>query len=678
MSDSEHNEPNVNVPELDLSNAELNAANSLLAQTNQSVFLTGKAGTGKSTFLRYVQATTKKKFVVLAPTGIAAVNVGGQTLHSFFKIPLKPLLPDDADFAVGRLRQRLKYSKSFIKLLLKLDLIIIDEISMVRADVIDFIDRVLRVYTGNMRQPFGGKQMLFVGDVFQLEPVVTGNDRDVLSRCYSSFYFFNANVFREMNLVPIELNKVYRQEEQSFISLLDHIRLGQATQADLSLLNTRYNPAASNSFDKDEFTMTIASRREMVDSINDRHLNALPAPIITFQGQIIDDFPSNALPTDLNLELKVGAQVVFVKNDPERRWVNGTVAVIEKCLPDCVTVRTEDGEEHEVTPERWSNVKYTYNEKTRKVDEIELGSFIQLPLKLAWALTIHKSQGLTFANVIIDMGRGAFAGGQTYVALSRCRSLEGITLLNPITGRDIYVRPEVARFASTYNNPKLIESAIENSRADALFRSAAKACDDGRFSDAVMAYSEALALKPSVMDSPAVKRLVAIKSLKLKALQQEIGALKTKLVEDRKCFERIADGYVKLANELGNEGWEAESALVQYDKALEIAPDYGPAVYGKAELLAKTGQTDEAHRLFGRFTRIDKENAWKGFVGMGDISANEGDDFNAISNYLHAHQAASFREEPVRRLIESYRRIQDFDSANFYKSKLSKLRARKK
>ncbi|MDE6397123.1 MAG: AAA family ATPase, partial [Muribaculaceae bacterium] len=355
--------PEAQLPEIDLTNPEFNTALDLLTKTNSSVFLTGKAGTGKSTFLRYIAGVTKKRHVILAPTGIAAVNVGGQTIHSFFKIPLKPLLPDDPEFAIYKLRKRLKYNNQHIKLLKSLDLIIIDEISMVRADIIDFIDKILRVYTGNMRQPFGGKQLLFVGDIFQLEPVVTGNDRDVLSMNYSSFYFFNANVFKDIDLVPIELNKVYRQNEFRFIEVLNNIRMGKPTPEDIRLLNTRIesqtNLEASQSDTEKDFTMTIATRRDLVDEINTSHLRKLKTPEVTFEGSLIDDFPANALPTDLNLKLKAGAQVVFIKNDPDKRWVNGTLAVVEVCMPDNLTVRTEDGTIHKLEPEIWNHVKYT-------------------------------------------------------------------------------------------------------------------------------------------------------------------------------------------------------------------------------------------------------------------------------------------------------------------------------
>lgn len=666
-------------PEIDLTNPEFTATLSLLEHTNQSVFLSGKAGTGKSTLLRYITSSTKKKYVILAPTGIAAVNVGGQTLHSFFKIPLKPLLPNDPDFAVNRLRQRLKYSNEHIKLIRSLDLIIIDEISMVRADIIDFIDKVLRVYSGNMRLPFGGKQLLFVGDVFQLEPVVTGNDRDVLSHAYSSFYFFSANVFKDINLVPIELSKVYRQEDRVFVNLLDNIRMGRPTQHDLELLHSRYKPDKALAENPKDFTMTIATRRDMVDAINDRHLKALPTPSVIFKGVIENDFPMHSLPTDLNLELKTGAQVVFIKNDPERRWVNGTVAVIETCLPDCITVRTEDGEEHIVEIERWNNVKYQYNEKTHQVDEIELGSFMQYPLKPAWALTIHKSQGLTFNKVIIDIGRGAFAGGQTYVALSRCRSLDGITLINPITPRDIYIRNDIARFASNFNNPALIESAIETSKADTLFRSASKALEDKRFGDAIQNYTEALILKPEIGTKANVIRLLRLKALKMNEMLQTLSLLDEKLKENNSRFAKIADRYIQLASELKNDGWEGEAAISQYNKALEVAPDYPPALLGKAEVLARMGQIEEARETYNEFINTGCPEIWQGHLGLCELSIAQGDPFMAIASLLEAHDCVPESPIVLNRLIELYNDIGDPESAIVYKRKLAKMkRARRK
>ena len=314
---------------IDLDNPEFQDAWSVIRKTHRSVFLTGKAGTGKSTFLKYICANTTKNHIVLAPTGIAAVNVGGQTMHSFFKIPFKPMVPDDPDYAnPTRMRKMLRYTKEKVKLIRELELIIIDEISMVRADIIDFVDRVLRVYSGNMREPFGGKQLLLVGDIFQLEPVVTHDTRDILRRYYKNFFFFNARAFAQINLVAIELRKIYRQSDNDFIALLDRIRINRASSTDIARLNQRCNPDYHEV--NDDFVITLATRRDTVDSINDEHMKALKTPEYVYEGAIEGDFPENSLPTAYNLALKEGAQVIFIRNDKEGRWCNGTIARITK------------------------------------------------------------------------------------------------------------------------------------------------------------------------------------------------------------------------------------------------------------------------------------------------------------------------------------------------------------
>ncbi|MDE7125398.1 MAG: AAA family ATPase [Muribaculaceae bacterium] len=324
---------------LDLDNPEFRTLWQLVNYTRQSVFLTGKAGTGKSTFLRYICSKTKKKHVILAPTGIAAVNAGGVTIHSFFKLPLKPLLPDDPDFSSPRrLRDRMKYNRRMTRLLRELELIIIDEISMVRADTIDFIDKLLRTYCGNSREPFAGKQLLLVGDIFQLEPVVTSDAREVLRRYYANTFFFNATVFRNSAIVPIELRKVYRQNDQAFIEMLDRIRAGRPTESDMTILNSRVCHKTSDDMPTAEFTMTLASRRDIVDHINERHLASLRTPEHTYTGVLSGDFPTSSLPTPLDLVLKTDAQIVFIKNNPDRLWVNGSIGRITACYEDAVEV----------------------------------------------------------------------------------------------------------------------------------------------------------------------------------------------------------------------------------------------------------------------------------------------------------------------------------------------------
>ena len=301
----------------DLDNPELQQALQIIQYTHRSLFLTGKAGTGKSTFLRHICATTKKKHVILAPTGIAAINAGGSTLHSFFKLPFHPLLPDDTRYSVRNLRSTMKYTSEKRKLLREVELIVIDEISMVRADVIDFIDKILRVYSRNMRQPFGGKQLLLVGDMYQLEPVLKEDERRMLHPYYPTTFFFGARVWREMRLVSIELNKVYRQTDPAFISILDHIRTSDATDNDLRTLNTRVGGKLDTS--TGGLAITLSTRRDTVDYINEQQLDKLPGKPVTFTGEVTGEFPDSSLPTPVELEVKAGAQIIFIKNDIDRR-----------------------------------------------------------------------------------------------------------------------------------------------------------------------------------------------------------------------------------------------------------------------------------------------------------------------------------------------------------------------
>ena len=311
--------------QLDTDNKEFQDALQLITHTRQSVFLTGKAGTGKSTFLKYICAHTKKKYVVLAPTGIAAINAEGVTLHSFFKLPFRPMLPDDPDLSLknGRIFEFFKYKKEHRKLISEVELIIIDEISMVRADIIDCVDRILRVFSGNMRLPFGGKQLLFVGDVFQLEPVVPSDQKEILSLFYASPFFFSARVFKDINLVPIELQKVYRQTDPVFINILDRIRNNAARKQELEILNGRCFPDFTPR--NEDMYITLATRRDQVDFINERKLAELSGEEFISRGKIEGDFPESSLPTQLNLSIKEQAQVIFIDNDYERRWVNGTI-----------------------------------------------------------------------------------------------------------------------------------------------------------------------------------------------------------------------------------------------------------------------------------------------------------------------------------------------------------------
>jgi hypothetical protein len=413
-----------------------------IENSNESFFITGKAGTGKSTFLQYFAQKTKKNVLMCAFTGIAAINVGGQTIHSFFRFPPKPLLPEDHEITTFE-----KYTQKY-KMILELDVIIIDEVSMLRADIVEAIDFSLRKNGGDPDKLFGGKQIIFVGDIFQLPPVTDNADEIdtvLFNEIYKSKYFFDSIAYKKLNPTYFEFKKSYRQgSDLQFVELLDKIRVCDIDNDVIKTLNARVNEAYIPK--NDEFVITLTSNNAIASSENYRRLYELPYTSFNFEAKITGEFKQDKFPTNKVLELKKYAQVIMIKNDPAKKWVNGTIAKIDFISDDFIEIRLQDGSIHKLEKTEWENRAYKYDTSKRRIVSELKGTFSQYPVKLAWAVTIHKSQGLTFDNVIIDVGNGAFVNGQMYTGLSRCRTLEGITLKTAIRKEDIILDKRIVNF----------------------------------------------------------------------------------------------------------------------------------------------------------------------------------------------------------------------------------------
>lgn len=559
-------------PQIDTQNKEQMLAYELIANTNSSFFLTGRAGTGKTTFLRNVQQMVDKNFVTVAFTGVAAIQAGGETIHSFFGLPMEVC----GHGTLGKLNE------ARAQTIRHADTIIIDEVSMLRCDIVDAIDYTLRKTMRNTR-PFGGKQVVFVGDLFQLPPIVSNcEQRKLLTDLYhtDSFFFYKANAIKRMRLVKIEFRKVYRQNDRDFLHTLDNVRMNNMCDDDLMRLNRYVRPADET----DSMIITLTAQNNTADEINRKRLDEIGAKEYLYEGSVSGKFEDKKFPVEMLLRLKVGAQVMFTRNDTQRRWVNGTLAKVTELADDEISVTLDSGETYNVPLCTWESVKYTYDKEQKKLIKEVVGEFTQYPLRLAWAITIHKSQGMTFDKMTLNLGRCLFTSGQLYVALSRVRSLDGLYLSRGITSKDAHTAREVLAYAGGFNNKQMIDNEIESGKA--VFQ----AICNGDYDEAARQY---LMLVRNKAENGDFKE----------AIQQAKRMLDTMVRDEHLygCIDAVPESL------LGNTHWTGRflTALLalyanRYDEALKAADDVldshecPEAMYVKSRCLVRMGRYNEA------------------------------------------------------------------------------------
>lgn len=481
---------------LDKDNIEFFNAVEFVEKTDKILFLTGKAGTGKTTFLKYIRRITNKNTVVLAPTGVAAINAGGVTINSFFQIPFGPFIPEDSrlrTYTFGDDKQSIyntfKYNADKLQIIKNLDLLIIDEISMVRCDTLDVIDRILKVFRKKLYLPFGGVQVILIGDPFQLPPIAESEQWEILSQFYRTTFFFSSKIIEANKPLYIELKKIYRQNEIEFIDLLNKVRINNLAQDDFKLLNSKYNPNFSHSDDY----IILATHNRKVNETNLNKLNQLNSSLFTYEAVITGVFPDSNKPTEESLKLKEGAQIMFVKNDVGeiKKYYNGKLGKIKSLTEDTITVNFDDEDEIEIERTVWENITYKYNAEKRKIEQEVIGTFEQFPIRLAWSITVHKSQGLTFDKVIADLD-SAFSSGQVYVALSRCTSMNGLVLKSKIHPHSIKTDENVIEFAKSETPTTLINDELISGKADYLYKKSRYDFSKGNINGAIDNFHKAI------------------------------------------------------------------------------------------------------------------------------------------------------------------------------------------
>lgn len=557
--------------ELDKNNVEFNNAAEFVRHTDKLVYLTGKAGTGKTTFLKYIKDTTDKNTVILAPTGVAAINAGGVTIHSFFQIPFGPFVPDDSRLrtnATGSENKEtifttFRYREDKREIIENLELLIIDEISMVRADMLDVIDRILRVFRRKPYLPFGGVQVILIGDTFQLPPIADNDQWAILSQFYKTPFFFSSKVIEQNTPLYIELKKIYRQNEQEFIDLLNRVRVNQVSQTDFRTLNSKYNPTFSGNGND---YIILATHNKIVNETNLTRLNQLETELFTFEANVTGDFPDRHKPTDHFLKLKVGAQIMFIKNDTGefKRYFNGKIGKIKELEESSITVTFDDESEVEVERAVWNNIQYTYNKEKRKVEEEIIGTFEQFPIRLAWAITVHKSQGLTFEKVIADLGR-AFAPGQVYVALSRCTSFSGLQLKTQLNQYAIKTDPKVLEFAQNETPGTLITEQLNTGKADFYYKKAREEFGKGNIKSSLDFFKRALKFRNDI-DTDNFERFIVTQGARLLSFRKKF---KTSLAKQARLEEEIFEVKETIEN-YSQENAEKTQKIKDQNSSIEL------------------------------------------------------------------------------------------------------------